>query len=256
MIEPILYKKQLPGKSNAHLIQFNDGYDYVVKFLRPGFEKSLANEWVGYCIARYMNLPVPYSCMVEILPDFLTNIPNMNPIILTKRQFASRFLPGCVNGHEAEEISDIVNKDVLANIIVFDYWLMNHDRTRKNILLKEEEKGRYHLSVIDHAEIFHSYNWQLSDLDVLYKNLIKSLTHKLIASFIDHEDQFWEQIDIMQKMPALLIEEIVDLIPEDWLVSKDERKAMTGILVNRRKREVPKLVHRFIKRIYRSMKNG
>ena len=50
MIQPVAFKKTLVGKSNAHLITFSEGRDYVVKFFQPGFEKTLANEWVAYCL--------------------------------------------------------------------------------------------------------------------------------------------------------------------------------------------------------------
>ena len=61
MIQPIAYRKKLEGKSNAHLITFNDGRDYVVKYFQPGFEKTLPNEWISYCLARYLGLPIPFA---------------------------------------------------------------------------------------------------------------------------------------------------------------------------------------------------
>jgi len=250
VIEPRQYKKKLPGKSNAHLIEFDDGNDYVVKFLQPGFEKSLANEWIGYCLGRYMGVSVPFSLLVEIPPSFLQSIPELGNIIPTKYQFASKFVPDCVDAHEAKVIRDIINKETLASLIVVDYWLMNRDRTRKNILLKEVGHNQYQLWAIDHSEIIRSYNWKIQDLQQTNPRLIKSMAHQIVASFIENEEEFWHQVDLLQKMPALLIEETIDLIPEDWMVTKEERKALTGILVNRRKRIVPKLIHQFIKKIY------
>ena len=77
MIEPIAYRKKLEGKSNAHLITFNDGRDYVVKYFQPGFEKTLANEWISYCLARYLGLPIPFAQFVEIPHDFSSQIPEL-----------------------------------------------------------------------------------------------------------------------------------------------------------------------------------
>ena len=70
MIMPTVYQKKLEGKSNAHLITFSDGKDYVVKYFQPGFEKTLPNEWVAYCLARYLGLPIPYAQLVEIPHEF------------------------------------------------------------------------------------------------------------------------------------------------------------------------------------------
>lgn len=41
MIKPVVFKKTLEGKSNANLITFSDGRDYVVKF----FSKDLKKLW-------------------------------------------------------------------------------------------------------------------------------------------------------------------------------------------------------------------
>ena len=69
-MEPIAYRKRLEGKSNAHLITFNDGNDYVVKYFQPGFEKSLPNEWISYCLGRFLGLPIPFAKIVEIPKNF------------------------------------------------------------------------------------------------------------------------------------------------------------------------------------------
>ena len=74
-----------------------------------------------------------------------------------------------------------------------------------------------------------------------------------MASFIENEQDFFEQIEIIQTLPIHLIEEIVALIPDDWEVTREERKAMVSTLVTRRKKILPELMHRFIKKIYRPL---
>ncbi|WP_017756713.1 HipA family kinase [Calidifontibacillus oryziterrae] len=293
MMEPVAYQRKLEGKSNAHLITFNDGNDYVVKYFQPGFEKSLPNEWVSYCLARYLGLPVSFAQIVEIPTEFsaqILELQKQNSTELLKRnaqipklqkenaqiselekqnalilehlkqnyscfQFASRYIPNCSNGHQITNIAQITNHHELAGVILFDYWLCNTDRTRKNILLQEDAKDTYKLWIIDHAEVFGTYNWQLTDLDLLPNGLIKSATHQLMASFIKNEEHFLEQLEIIQTIPILLIEEIVELIPEDWFVSKEEKKAMVSTLLHRRRKILPKVMSRFIKRVYKSLHN-
>ena len=84
-----LHIKKLEGKSNAHLITFNDGRDYVVKYFQPGFEKTLANEWVSYCLARYLGLPIPFAQLVEIPQEYSSQIPELAQMSKTQYQFAS-----------------------------------------------------------------------------------------------------------------------------------------------------------------------
>jgi hypothetical protein len=250
MIKPVAYRMKLEGKSNAHLITFDDGRNYVVKFFQEGFEKTLPNEWVSYCLARYLGLPVPFAQIVEIPQTFISEIPELSQMAASQYQFASLYVPGCLDGHQVSDVPGIVNQEILAGIIVFDYWLNNGDRTRKNILLEEESADSYRLWMIDQAEIMGSYNWQLSDLEKLSNKMIKSATHKLMASFVEDESEFANFIELIQTIPIFLIEEIVSIIPDDWQVSKDEKKAIVTTLVKRRKKLLPKVIKQFIKKVY------
>jgi hypothetical protein len=250
MIKPIAYKKTLEGKSNAHLITFNDGRDYVVKYFQPGFEKTLANEWVSYCLARYLGLPIPFAQLVEIPKEFSSQYPELSQMTQTQYQFASLYVPDCFDGHQVTEVPTISNKEKLAGVILFDYWMCNRDRTRKNIILCDDKPNSYRLRIIDHAEVFASYNWTLQEIEALPITILKSATHQMMACFIKNEEEFNEELDIIQTLPIHLIEEIVALIPEDWQVTSEERKAIVSTLHTRRKRILKKLMERFIKRVY------
>lgn len=255
MIKPTSYLRKLEGKSNAHLITFNDGKDYVVKFFQSGFEKTLPNEWVGYCLARYLGLPVPYACLVDITQEFTSQVPELSQAQApqTRYQFASLYVPDCQNGHQVSNVAHIVNHQSLAGIILLDYWLCNQDRTRKNILLREVVRDRYEVWMIDQAEIFGTYNWLHADLEDLPVEVLKSATHQLMAQFIENEQDFTEHLELIQTMPILLIEEIVSLIPDEWMVSKEEKKAIVTTMVTRRKTILPQLMHRFLKKVYRPL---
>jgi hypothetical protein len=253
MITPVAFIKTLEGKSKAQLITFNDGNDYVVKFFQPGFERTLPNEWIGYCLARYLGLPVPFARIVEIPQEFCSQVPELAELHYTPYQFATLYIADCLNAHQVTNVSTILNDDALAGIILLDYWLCNRDRTRKNILLEEATNGVYQLWMIDQAEIFGTYNWLHEDLEKLPVEVLKSATHQLMAQFIKDEQGFFEYLEVIQTMPILLMEEIVSLIPDDWLVSKVEKKAIVSTLVNRRKKILPELTHKFIKKIYRPL---
>lgn len=250
MIKPVAYKKTLEGKSNAHLITFNDGRDYVVKYFQPGFEKSLANEWVAYCLARYLGLPIPFAKLVEIPQEFSSQYLELSRMTQTQFQYASLYMPDCFDGHQVTNVPAITNKENLAGIILFDYWMCNRDRTRKNIILCDDTPNSYRLWIIDHAEVFASYNWGIEDLESLPITILKSATHQIMACFIENEKDFYEQLEIIQTIPIHLIEEIVAVIPEDWQVTSEERKAIVSTLHTRRKRILKKLMERFIKRVY------
>ncbi|MCM3569554.1 HipA family kinase [Neobacillus mesonae] len=252
-MNPVSYKQKLEGKSNAHLITFDDGKDYVVKFFQDGFEKSLPNEWVSYCLGRYLGLPIPFGKIIDIPKEFSAQVPELADMSDVPYQFVSEYIPDCLNGHQASNICRINNQQTLAGIILFDYWLYNRDRTRKNILLREENEHAFRLWVIDHAEVFGGYAWEQAEIENLPADIIKSATHQLMALFIENEQDFFEQLELIQTIPILLIEEIVTLIPDEWNVSKEEKKAMVTALVTRRTKELPDIMKRFIKTVYRPL---
>jgi len=252
-MEPIAYLKQLEGKSNAHLITFNDGNNYVVKYFQPGFEKTLPNEWLSYCLARYLEIPIPFAQIVEIPKSFSSQIPELAQMTDTQYQFASLYIPDCLDGHQVSDIFQITNYQSLATIIIFDYWLYNGDRTRKNILLHEITNDAFQLWAIDHAEVFGTYNWSLEDLPKLPSGLIKSATHELMARYIEDEERFFKQLHYIQTIPVFLIEEILSMIPDEWMLSKDDKKEMVNTLLYRRKKVLPKVLDTFIKKVYRPL---
>ena len=249
-MEPIAYRNRLVGKSNAHLITFNDGNDYVVKYFQPGFEKTLPNEWISYCLGRYLGLPIPFAKIVEIPKSFSSQNTELAQMSDTRYQFASLYIPNCKDGHQVSNISQITNYSTLANIIVFDYWLYNGDRTRKNILLHEESEHSYQLWAIDHAEIFGIYNWHINDLTRLPTGLIKSATHEIMARFIEKEEYFYKPLELIQTIPIFLIEEIITMIPDEWILTKEEAKQIVNTLLYRRKKIIPKVIDQFIKKVY------
>ncbi|WP_018131681.1 HipA family kinase [Effusibacillus pohliae] len=251
-MQPVAYKRCFPGKSGAHLIAFDDGREYVVKFLKPGFERTLANEWIAYCLARFLQLPVPPAKLVEIPPSFCRSVPALATVPPTQKQFASLYIDGCVDG-TAADVQYVVNHRSLPGIILLDYWLCNRDRTRKNILLQEQGPGTYYLWMIDQAEIFGSYGWMLPHLETLPVGILKSAVHQLMARFIEEERQFYEQLDVIQTIPSLLLEEILAFVPNDWGLTSVDKRGIISTLLYRRQKSLPHLVHKFIKNVYRPL---
>ncbi|NNU95399.1 HipA family kinase [Anoxybacillus sp. EFIL] len=232
-------------KHNSHLITFHDGKRYVVKFYDTKKPKALINEWLAYQIAKYMNLPIPHARLVS-LPDALVPIPDDTTIVKTKTQFASAYIDG-KNAHETT-LYRIANADQLAGVIVFDYWLYNCDRTRKNVII--EQNGEHQtLWIIDHADICGSFAWTVEQLKQLPQTLIESATHRMMASFVTVQ-QLEEAIAVMQTMPTLLLEEMTKHMPDDWPMTEEERKQLVHTLVYRRDHVVPHLIRKCCKQLW------
>lgn len=252
-MKPTSYQKLFESKTNnAHLITFDDGNDYVVKLFKETENKALVNEWIAYCFARYMGLPIPYSYLVEIPKEFFEKIPKSVDTKYTSQQFASKYISNCKNGHETNVLK-ILNNDDLANIIVFDYWLYNIDRTRKNILLEERIPGGHYCWIIDNADSFGSLSWTVNDLWNRPQTTIESATHALLAKHVPKEVDFKKAIQLIQVIPTQLIEEIVSSIPEDWQLSNVEKEELIKSLNYRRFFTLHLLIEKFIRKVYRPL---
>lgn len=252
-IQPIKYHQLFEGKSNnAHLFSFDNGKKYIVKFIKEGQEKILFNEWIGYSIARYLQLPVPASRFVQIPESQLSKLTDAKFIKYTDTQFAIEYIPNCKNAHELTS-PNIINLEQLAGIIIMDYWLYNQDRTRKNVLFKEELEGKHKLIIIDHADLFGSFAWESINLPTYSRNLMKSAAHELIASFIQDEKEFYNLLSLIQSIPIHLLNEIVAFTPDDWGITDDDKKRVVDYLVCRRDMVLAKLISDFIKVRYRPL---
>jgi hypothetical protein len=251
MITPIQHVKRLENNTNnVHVLTFNDQMEYVVKFHLLHHRKALVNEWLAYCLAKYLQLPIPASKIVEIPRDAYLTIPELHDLPYVKHHIALQYKMNRVNGHSASTVNEIVNNEQLAGIIALDYWLCNTDRTRKNILLKEISKNQYHLSIIDQAKCFGATSWTVSDLENLPEGILESSTHQMMARFITNEVKFKEQLEIIQAIPTLLIDEILSFIPECWMLTKEERKAIVKTLKHRKYKVLPNVLNEFVANVY------
>ncbi|WP_449539514.1 HipA family kinase [Ferdinandcohnia sp. Marseille-Q9671] len=252
-IQPTNYHQLFEGKSNnAHLFSFDNGKQYIVKFFKEGQEKILFNEWIGYSIARYLQLPVPPSRFVQIPQSYYSELTDGELIKYTNTQFATEYIPNCQNAHELPS-PKVINQKQLAGIIIMDYWLYNLDRTRKNVLFKETSAGNHYLYIIDHADLFGSFAWDSNHLSTYCRKLMKSATHEMIASFIQEEKDFYDQLSIIQAIPIHLLNEIVAFTPDDWGISEEDKNRVVDYLVCRRDMVLPKLIRDFIKTRYRPL---
>ncbi len=256
MIKPTLYRKPLAGKSKSHIIQFSDGQDYVVKFFRPGFDRVLPNEWIGYCLARFLSLPIPYSQLVSIPKPFLADIWASEDVVYTSNQFATLYIPNSMNlrqlTNSQADVKSIVNSEAVAGMIVLDYWLNNRDRNRNNVLVSEVEPGSYRFWMIDQGDLFGACNSTAEQLQVPQMELYSSVTHKWMAQFIETEHAFEQYLEVIQTIPKLLLEEILTMVPGEWGISDEDRETIVQWLLLRRDKQLKQLIHRFTKSVYRS----
>jgi hypothetical protein len=138
------------GRSRPFRCRGSDGRYYFVKG-RP--RSSQGAEWICGHLAQAFGLPIAPFAIVEIDPALLREAKDDWQHLGSGPAFGSCVVGG-VSWLEREN-SDRVSPDLQRDILVFDWWIQNQDRTvfNTNLLWRAVENQ---LTVIDHNLAFDS----------------------------------------------------------------------------------------------------
>lgn len=144
-----VYGPASQGRSEAFHCRANDGHDYYVKGANSGRSSQIA-EWICAHLGRRFGLPIPEATLLEMdaqLIDLSAQAKRIGEGLVfgsRKVQAASWFEPGW-----SSKVPDKLQQDIL----VFDCWVQNLDRTDSNPNLLLQLPGNT-LHVIDHNLAF------------------------------------------------------------------------------------------------------
>lgn len=157
IIEEII-KPTTQGKSRPYYCRGSDGNFYCVKGLP---RSSQGAEWIGAHIAKAFGLPVPPFSIVDIPEELLREAPDSWQEMGAGPAFGSRWVDS-VTWLEPGNTTD-VDIELQRDILVFDWWVKNPDRTpfNPNLLLKAPNKE---VVVIDHNLAFDEDGMNLEAL--------------------------------------------------------------------------------------------
>lgn len=138
------------GYSEPYRCKAENGLEYFVKGLRSR-RSSQINEWLCANMAQAIGLPIAPFCLLEVAEDFLELLPPKKRNIGQGAVFASQ----AVLSQTLLEIADIdfVAPEIQRQIVAFDWFIQNMDRTPgdSNLLIDPKNK---HITVIDHNLAF------------------------------------------------------------------------------------------------------
>ncbi len=209
------------GGSLPALAEADDDFKYVLKFRGAGHGvKALIAEFLGGQIAKFLDLPVPELVFANLdeafgrtegdeeIQDLLQASQGLN--------LGLHFLSGALTYDAAVNDCDAL---LASKIVWLDAFITNVDRTFKNtnLLLWKKE-----LWLIDHGAAFYFHhawdNWK-NNAQTPFA-LIKD--HVLLPKASRLEEV---HAAFTTKLNDTVLREIVDQLPEDWLLWEDQ--AMT-----------------------------
>lgn len=211
------------GGSLPAIVEADDGFLYVLKFRGAGQGlKALIAELISGEIARIAGLKLPEIVFAELHEAFgRTEADEEIQDLLkfsTGLNLGLHYLSGSVTYDPA--VAKV--EPLLASKIVWlDAWLMNVDRTARNtnMLLWHNE-----LWLIDHgAALYFHHNWD-NWQEQSRRPFTQIKDHVLLpqASAIEEADKWMKTLINKQ-----VIDSVVALIPDDWIVATFEESAET-----------------------------
>jgi hypothetical protein len=201
------------GGSLPAIVEADDGFLYVLKFRGAGQGiKALIAELIGGEIARLLGFRVPEIVFATVDPAFGRTEPDEEIQDLLKASeglnLALHYLSGAITFDPAVNKADALTA---SKIVWLDALLTNVDRTARNTNMLVWHKE---LWLIDHgASLYfhHSWNnWQEQSLSPFA--MVKDHVLLPYASELEQADGIFKNI-----LKPGLIEDIVNLIPAEWL---------------------------------------
>ena len=212
-IKPLREGGSLPG-----LVKADDEFLYVIKFRGAGQgKKALIAELLGAELARAIGLKVPEIVFMNLDDSFSKTEPDEEIQDLLKfsvgLNLGLHYLSGSI---VYDPLVSIADPFTASKVVLLDSMISNIDRTAKNPNLLDWNNE---LWVIDNgASFYFHHNWNT------YKNHL-TRTFPLIKDHVllDRATELKEaSILIKNALTDEKLNEIINLIPEEWLESESD----------------------------------
>ena len=202
------------GGSLPGLVEADDDGLYVVKFRGAGQgPRALVAEWLAGEIGRALGLLVPDLVAVDLDAQIAESEPDEEVHDLLVASVGSNlgvdFLPGSITFNPAAD--RVANADWAADVVWFDAFTTNPDRTPKNTNLLVWH-GRTWL--IDHgAALYVHHTWK--DPDEHARRPFERIGDHVLLPFASSVEAASERL--VPLVTDELIEDLVASIPAEWL---------------------------------------
>lgn len=204
------------GGSLPAIVKADDGFMYVLKFRGAGQgKKALIAELIGAELARAMGLKVPEIVFMNLDDSFSKTEPDEEIQDLLKfsigLNIGLHFISGAIT---YDPLVPTENSLLASKVVLLDSMIINIDRTAKNTNLLN---WKNELWLIDHgASLYFHHNW--ANWKDYPQRAFTSIKEHVLLEKANHLNEAAE--DIQQRVTEEVITEIVNAIPEDWLIEE------------------------------------
>ena len=206
------------GGSLPAIVKANDGFLYVLKFRGAGQgKKALIAEFIGGELARAINLNVPELVFMNLDDSFSKTEPDEEIQDLLKfsvgLNLGLHYLSSAIT---YDPLVSKVDPFTASKVVILDSLISNIDRTAKNTnLLNWHDE----LWIIDNgASFYFHHNWQTWE-NHLTRTFPLIKDHVLLPKATELQEA---SSTIKKLITKEVIAEIIDKIPEDWLISEGD----------------------------------
>jgi hypothetical protein len=251
----VRHVRKMRGGAQAHLLEADDGYWYVVKFRNnPQHRRILINELLSAAFLEYLKIDAPETALIDVPQRFLTHNPEVHltlgsrPVAVEPGwHFGSRYPgdPGRIAVYDFLPdalLAKVANLEHFRAILVFDKWAGNADGRQSvfyRAMVRQGAGGQpgFVARMIDHGYAFNGPHWDFPEapLQGLY-------ARRVVYDEVRGLDDFQPWLDQVMHLPEEVIDHAWKSIPPVWLENDEEPlEQLLETLWERRKR-VPELL--------------
>lgn len=243
----ILHNKITNGVTKPFIILCNNGEQYIVKFQQnPEGKRVLANEFVCARIAELLDLPLANPSLINVSKEFLLIHGNeisehVGEEVFPGLHFGTQKIKNAFQINTAKIIDTASNKECIPSILLFDQLICNKDRESNggNLLIDGKEKE---IVVIDHTHVFdlgplwNEYELKRRLGEPFFRIQSNGYVYRKLIPYVDGFSPFHHILGKMKSLNKNIVVDIIESIPEEWDVTKNERIVLSEYIMDRLER--------------------
>lgn len=232
--------ERLEASTDPFEAKINDKYVYVKTFGGRWSNRILINEYICLEIAKALNLPIPNGgfCLINDKTD-ITDV--IDDIAYDETIYGVAFYSEKIHNvnpsiKSLNVVKNIVNKDAINSIVLFDHLIYNRDRHAGNLLINYNNSLEgFKMYIIDHSHVFNlQHNWNVQGLQNLIANddykdeIILDLNYKKVYKnfyeirVLNEESLKSAAENFKIVITEELLDNIISNIPKVWIYNLED----------------------------------